>query len=141
MASAVAAFSHCQIPCGIYDDDARFKEMAEHITTIEKSIKLIEELSAKGKLSAQDQNQLVRWVANKEQHADAIAEIVTQYFLQQRIKPAPEGDDAAAKKYATHLSLLHQLLVGSMKAKQQASLDTVAALRKALAGFEKAYKG
>lgn len=34
----VSAWAHCQIPCGIYDDAARFKALAEHITTIEKSI-------------------------------------------------------------------------------------------------------
>ena len=29
---------HCQIPCGIYDDEVRFKLMREHVETIEKSI-------------------------------------------------------------------------------------------------------
>jgi len=43
------AYSHCQIPCGIYDDEARFTEIAEHITTIEKSMKEIESLSAQAK--------------------------------------------------------------------------------------------
>ena len=134
-----ASFAHCQIPCGIYDDDARFKSLAEHITTIEKSIALITELSAKPKLTPADQNQMVRWVANKEAHADELAEIVTKYFLQQRIKPAPEGDEAAEKVYLTQVSLLHKLLVGAMKCKQQASAETTAALKKHLAAFQKAY--
>ena len=42
-------YSHCQIPCGIYDDDMRFKMMEEHITTIEKSMKLISQISGEQK--------------------------------------------------------------------------------------------
>jgi len=30
------AYSHCQVPCGIYGDDTRFTLIGEHITTIEK---------------------------------------------------------------------------------------------------------
>jgi nickel superoxide dismutase len=60
--TASEARSHCQIPCGIYDDPARFVLMAEHIATIEKSMKTIVELSAQEK---PDYNQLGRWVANR----------------------------------------------------------------------------
>ena len=55
------AYSHCQVPCGIYGDEARFDAIAEHITTIEKSMKQIEILSAEGK---PNMNQIVRWVNN-----------------------------------------------------------------------------
>ena len=34
-------YAHCQIPCGIYNDPARFTDMADHITTIEKSMNQI----------------------------------------------------------------------------------------------------
>ena len=61
----------------------RFKILDEHITTIEKSMKQIATLSANPGKNA---NQLTRWVMNKEKHADAFAEIITAYFLQQRIK-------------------------------------------------------
>ena len=132
-----AAFAHCQIPCGIYDDAARFKALAEHITTIEKSINEITALSAKEKLTPQEHNQLVRWVANKEHHADDFAEIVTKYFLQQRIKPAKDASGEAA--VAVHLTLLHKLLVGAMKCKQNADVTTTAGLKTTLTAFEKAY--
>ena len=42
VAGAPVAQSHCQIPCGIYGDDARFEELAEHIRTIEKSMAQIQ---------------------------------------------------------------------------------------------------
>ena len=42
---ASMVYSHCQIPCGIYGDPARFDMIAENITTIEKSMKMITTLS------------------------------------------------------------------------------------------------
>ena len=60
-------YSHCQIPCGIYSDPARFDMIAENITTIEKSMKQIIELSKQGK---PNMNQITRWVNNKEKHTD-----------------------------------------------------------------------
>ena len=62
------ARAHCQIPCGIYDDAARFVSMREHVTTIEKSMKEL----AGGKAN---DNQTVRWVNNKETHADELSEM------------------------------------------------------------------
>jgi len=33
-----AVFSHCEVPCGIYDDEMRFTMVEEHIKTIEKAM-------------------------------------------------------------------------------------------------------
>jgi nickel superoxide dismutase len=130
--------SHCEIPCGIYGDPARLDLMAEHITTIEKSMKQIQDLSAAGD---KNYNQLVRWVGNKEQHADAFSDIITQYFMKQRIKPAPQTEPQAYKDYVHKLTLLHQMMVTSMKCKQTSDLAYVAQLRGALAEFRVAYLG
>ena len=35
---ATQVYSHCQIPCGIYDDATRLKLISEHTLTIEKSM-------------------------------------------------------------------------------------------------------
>ena len=35
---ATGALAHCEIPCGIYGDEARFGAIQENITTIEKSM-------------------------------------------------------------------------------------------------------
>ena len=34
-------YAHCEIPCGIYDDHLRIKLIAEHLTTVEKSMNRI----------------------------------------------------------------------------------------------------
>ena len=135
---ASIAYSHCQIPCGIYDDEARFDEIAEHITTIEKSMKLITELSGHEK---PNMNQIVRWVNNKEHHADEISEIVTYYFMAQRVKLPADGDSKARNEYVKKLTLLHQMLVYSMKAKQTTDLTNVEQLKSSLNEFHKVYFG
>jgi nickel superoxide dismutase len=135
-ALASITYSHCQIPCGIYNDQTRFDIIAENIATIEKSMKLITELSNEEKPNL---NQIVRWVENKENHADDISHIVTYYFLAQRIKPA---DKAAAEEYSQYvkkLTLLHEILIYSMKAKQSTDLANVEKLKTLLADFQNAY--
>jgi nickel superoxide dismutase len=121
--------AHCQIPCGIYDDEMRFQMLEEHITTIEKSMKLVVELSADPGKNA---NQLVRWVVNKDEHADEMAEIVTKYFLQQRLKL----DDP---QWAAKVKPCHEILFYSMKAKQTTDPANVEALRTAVAALKKVY--
>ena len=138
LGAAAPAGAHCEIPCGIYGDPLRFQLLAEHISTVEKSMKQIVELSAKKNKTAQDHNQLARWVANKENHATEIQDIVSQYFLHQRIKPAPKGEKGR-KKYIAELTSAHALLIGAMKAKQTVDLGVVAKLRSDLKALEKAY--
>jgi len=79
----VKASAHCEIPYGIYDDEMRIKMIKEHIVTIEKSMNQIMKIEKEKKHNS---NQLVRWIMNKERHTDEIQEIVTQYFMTQRIK-------------------------------------------------------
>ncbi len=132
---ALNTFSHCQIPCGIYDDEARFKALNEHITTIEKSMKSIVQLS-QDKTNA---NQIVRWVQNKDHHADEFSEIITQYFLAQRIKPVSDTGSKAYKDYTQKLVLLHGSIFHAMKAKQTTDLSHVEALRKSVSDFHELY--
>jgi len=114
LVSAEQSRSHCQIPCGIYDDHARVQAMLEDAATVEKSIRLIIDLS--GKLDPQSQNQLVRWVMNKEKHAQNIIATISDYFLTQRVKPSQ-------KDYAERLARHHAVIVAAMKAKQHADIS------------------
>jgi len=142
LAAATAAvitpivYSHCQIPCGIYNDPMRFDMIAEHITTIEKSMNMINQISAESK---PNMNQLVRWIDNKDAHADELSEIITYYFMAQRIEPSEKTDAQAYEKYLTKLTLLHKMLVSSMKAKQTIDLTITRQLTELLADFKKAY--
>ena len=136
MVFASMVYSHCQIPCGIYNDPARFDMIAEHTTTIEKSMKQITNLSKQNK---PDMNQIVRWVQNKEEHADELSHIVTYYFMAQRIKPVYKTNGKAYQVYVKELTLLHEMLVYSMKAKQTTDLSNVEKLKTLLAEFRVVY--
>jgi len=125
------AAAHCEIPCGIYDDEMRINMMAEHVTTIEKSMKQILKLKTSQPV---DYNQLIRWVMNKENHADKLQEIVTQYFMTQRIKLDTDH-------YTEKLSLLHKMLVYAMKCKQTTNLAHISTLRSVLKSFHDLYFG
>lgn len=139
LGTPVPAAAHCQIPCGIYDDELRVQLMEEDITTIEKSMT---EIVALGAATPVNYNQLVRWVMNKEEHAQKLQDIVTAYFMAQRIKPATDpADSAAMKDYVNKLTLLHAIQIHAMKAKQSTDLSEIATLRDLVAQFRKAYFG
>lgn len=135
-ASARSAFSHCEVPCGIYDDEMRIEMIHEHITTIEKAMKKIVELSQE---SPVNYNQIVRWTTNKEKHAEELQHIVHQYFLTQRVKPADATEKSKHVKYVEQVTLLHQTLVLAMKAKQTTDMEHVDELRKLTDQFSKSY--
>ncbi len=139
LVGAASAHAHCEIPCGIYGDAARFVELREHVTTIEKSMKKITALSGKTPV---DFNQVVRWVTNKEAHAVKLQEVVWQYFLAQRVKPVAAKDDKAGHAaYALKLELLHKITLRAMKAKQGTDLEHVKKLRTLIDRFETIYFG
>ena len=102
-------FAHCQIPCGIYDDKARIASMLEDAHTIEKA--LIE--LSKNDLS---KNQLIRWVNNKELHAQNIINCISNYFLAQKLRSSEE-------KYEEILSVLHNVIINAVKVKQITRLE------------------
>ena len=128
--------AHCEIPCGIYADKMRIDMIKEHITTIEKSMNQIIELEKSDPINY---NQLVRWITNKEHHANLIQEIVTQYFLTQRIKLIDESDNKVLWKYQTELSILHKMLVYAMKTKQTTDLKHCEKLNELIDDFYNIY--
>ena len=137
MALATGAYAHCEIPCGIYGDEARFAAIQENITTIEKSMVKIDELSG----DLKNINQLTRWVNNKEHHADDIRHIVTQYFMTQRIKLPDESDAQAVAAYEKKLVLLHKMMVYAMKCKQTTDLANAEKLHDLTHEFKTVYSG
>jgi len=114
------AYAHCQLPCGIYDDHARVQSMLEDAATVAKAVILINELA--GKTDPQSQNQIVRWVMNKEKHAQYVIDIISDYFLTQRVKP----DQA---DYSDRLIKHHAVILAAMKAKQNADSEHAEALK------------
>lgn len=123
------ASAHCQVPCGIYDDDARLAALREDSATIAKAMAQISELA--GKHDGQSLNQATRWVLTKEQHASNIITVVSEYFLTQKVKPVSPGTDghqAYLQKLADH----HAVLAAAMKSKQTVDSSAVDGLNRAI---------
>lgn len=97
--------------------------------TIEKAAKQIAEL---GKDAGANAHQLVRWVNNKESHAQDIQEKVLNYFLAQRLKT----DDP---EYVEKLKLCHAVIITAMKCKQSTDPANIEKLHDLLHSFEKAF--
>jgi hypothetical protein len=130
-------WSHCEVPCGIYGDDARFSSMSEDIYTIEKAMISINDLAENP--DAISANQLTRWVDTKEQHANRIQQTVSQYFMTQRLK-APNIDDVKLKSaYWNKLELLHRILRKAMECKQSVDITNAHELQKLVDEFRAAY--
>ncbi|MEK6249745.1 MAG: superoxide dismutase, Ni [Planctomycetales bacterium] len=125
-------FAHCQVPCGIYDDQMRFERMLEDQKTIGKGIAQIREMASKK--DAQSVNQTVRWINTKEEHASNTQKIISEYFMTQRLKSDGEN-------YTKKLTAAHAVMVAAMKCKQSTDPTTAEALEKAIFDFYQAYTG
>ncbi len=132
-AATSIAFAHCQVPCGIYDDQLRFQQMLEDEHTISKAQLQLEELIS-DEPDAQSVNQMVRWTTTKEDHATNIQRTIADYFMAQRIKPDNEN-------YTKQIAAAHLVIITAMKAKQSADPATAKALEKSIFDLYRAYEG
>jgi len=126
------AWGHCQVPCGIYDDQARIRAMLEDVETITKAMAQINSLA--GRTDPQSINQATRWVATKEQHASHIITTVSEYFLTQKVTEVEPGTPEY-QKYLEKLATHHRVLRAALKTKQTvdtANADKLAAAIRAL---------
>ena len=128
--------AHCQVPCGIFEDDIVFGELITDLQTIEKAMKEINRL---GEGEAANMHQVIRWVNNKESHAQNIQDVMSAYYLAQRIKLDVKKTDP--ERYTRMVELAHEITVLAMKCKQSTDLSLAEKLGKALHSFQEVYKG
>ena len=132
---APTANAHCQVPCGLYDDQGVMNAIHLDWETIDKAVKQINELM---KDPAKNANQIARWISNKESHATNIQNVMSAYFLAQRVKV----DEAKTNKelYLKKLTLCHQVIVAAMKCKQSSTGEPVEALHDLMHDFAHTFK-
>ena len=126
--------AHCQIPCGVYDDTMRVKMIEEHTLTILKSMNYI----SMNQNDLEKQNQVTRWILNKEEHAQEIQDIVSEYFLTQRIK-LKDNSKESKDLYHAQLAALHSILLDAMKCKQTIDSNITTSLLENLNKFVNLY--
>ncbi len=129
--------AHCQVPCGIYDDEARIQAMLEDTTTISKAMTEIKNIA--GSHKAADFNQMIRWVTTKEEHASHIISTVSEYFLTQKVKPVAAGEDGF-EDYLKSLADHHAVMRAAMKTKQTVDPEAAAALETSIKTLGNRYK-
>ncbi|MBS4169038.1 superoxide dismutase [Ni] [Parachlamydia sp. AcF125] len=98
-------YSHCQMPCGVYHDNMIYDQIDQYVETMAKGITVLTDNKF---TTLHDKNEFMRWVMTKEMESNKVAELVTTYFLQQKIKP--DEEDSAKKAEMAHRLLF--LLVG-----------------------------
>lgn len=94
--------SHCQMPCGIYHDDMVYDQIDQYVETMVKGVTVLSENQYQ---TAQDKNTFTRWVVQKENMSNETAQLLTSYFLQQKIKP--DEDDTVKRVVAVHKLLCY----------------------------------
>ena len=104
--------AHCDIPCKIYDPSGA--QIA--VLTMIRMVDLLEELTAKGELSGNDQAQFSRLVAQKEEHGFKVKEDIRviwgDYIKQPQLETFPELHE-----------LTHSIMLAASKAKQHIDKD------------------
>ena len=117
------------------------KGLLEDIATIEKAMA---QIAALGEEEQPNWNQLIRWVTTKEQHAQAIQDEVSDYWLAQRIKvptakPGTAEHQEAYRVYVGQLLFSHQLITTAMKCKQSTDASELVGMRFALESLQDLY--
>jgi ubiquitin len=128
---------HCQVPCGIFDDPAIVQQLKQDAETIRKAIVQSIEMHAKVATDILSMNQMVRWITNKDKHADHIIETVANYCLCQRVKKEVFKSD---EDYVQALKAHHAVMQAAMKTKQVLDVAACDALDHAIADMAKMYQ-
>ena len=130
---------HCQVPCGIFDDPKLVADVKEAVSTIKKAMVQIGELSAN--MTAQNINQITRWVNTKEEHAGKIISLMSEYCLCQRVKPVsdPKTPFASEDEYVSAIQSHHKVMLAAVKCKQNVDPAVADALDVAVVEMSKMY--
>jgi len=135
LASAVACFSltsslsaHCQMPCGIYNDQMMYDQVNQFYLTAFKAVKALEHNEF---TTDEDKNQFVRWVMTKERLCNETAMLLTTYFFQQKIMPIDDNIDLVKS--------LHKLLFQLVAIKQNVDIKLVKEFGKEWENFKQLF--
>ena len=107
--------AHCQMPCGIYHDDMVYDLIDQYVETMIKANTIINQTKFE---TVRQKNEFIRWVMEKEKESTDVAQLITTFFLQQKIKT---GESDTAKR----LESAHKLLALLVSIKQNTDVKIV----------------
>lgn len=130
-------FPACETACSdIADDEAAFARIEENIQAIEAETAYILEWQAD---PVTNTNPIALSVGRRIQNADKIREVLTDYFLYQRIMPTAENRGSDVEKYRQRLALIHSLLNALIQTKDSYDPNVTVNLRSKLDEFKNFY--
>ncbi len=106
--------AHCQMPCGIYDDQMVYDQINQFYLTMFKAVKALDHNEFK---TDEDRNQFIRWVMTKERLCNEMATLITEFFLQQKIQPIDDNIEL--------LQSAHKLLFLLLAIKQNVDIKII----------------
>jgi hypothetical protein len=134
----ISSHAHCQVPCGIFNDEMRVQSLFEDHQTIAKAMAAIQTLAVVP--NAHSFNQATRWVATKEEHCDKIINLVTHYFLAQKMAVVDAvqcADDETCERgpyeqYLAKLAKHHRVIRAAVKVRSVCCLSMLCLLNQLL---------
>ncbi|MFA6916759.1 MAG: superoxide dismutase [Ni] [Parachlamydiales bacterium] len=96
--------AHCQMPCGIYHDDMVYDQIDQYVETMVKAVAKIKDTKT---TTPENRNEYVRWIMTKDRLSDQTANLITTFFLMQKIKP---DEEETPKKVVSAHKLLFQIV-------------------------------
>ncbi len=107
--------AHCQMPCGIYHDAMIYDLIDQYAETMAKAVTVMNQSKFE---TVREKNEFVRWVMEKEKESNDTSQLITSFFLQQKIKSG-EADTQKRTESA------HKLLCLIVAIKQNADIKIV----------------
>ena len=128
--------AHCQLPCGLYNDDIQFAKISQDAETISRACVLILQTQT----DPNSLNQAIRAINTKDAVADDLIDVVANYFLAQRIVPVePDGDNQAYERYVRQLVLTNKIIRAAALCKQSSEPEKAEELKQLIQQFQHAF--
>lgn len=106
VSSPISLYGHCQMPCGVYHDEMVFDQIDQYVETMFKGLTVMKDSNFE---TPKERNEFIRWVMNKENMSNEVADTFLTYFMQQKIKPGEEDTPKRLESIHKMLFLLVQI--------------------------------
>ena len=114
-ANPLTLTAHCQMPCGIYQDAMIYDLIDQYAETMVKAVTVMNQSKFE---TVRERNEFMRWVMEKEKESNDTSQLITTFFMQQKIKP---GEPDTQKR----IEAAHKLLCLIVAIKQNADVKIV----------------
>jgi hypothetical protein len=129
----------CETSCSdLVDDDSAFARIQENISALEAETVQIQQWQAD---PIANMLSIAQAINRKTQYANAVREVLTDYFLYQRLQPSEDVLGSEYQSYAARLGLFHQALNAAVLTKENADPSAIQDLQHKVEAFKNHFLG